>query len=128
MVKNSPNRLPIRQNQYNRPQYQQFQTNFQSSWPYEIKVQAKPVPMEIYHAQQTRAVNYMSRPNFNRFAGKRPPLPSRPLVTNKSSQFNEYTHFQLICRKGTTTIQPFKQQLPEQIPSNQPYCKRYQRK
>ncbi|CAD7011435.1 unnamed protein product, partial [Ceratitis capitata] len=29
----------------------------------------KPIPMDTDHSQQTRAVNYINRPNFNAIAG-----------------------------------------------------------
>ena len=76
MSQNYLNEQPIGQNQYGRPQYQQYQQNFQPPRPNGPKPQPKPIPMDIDHSQQTRAVNYMNWPNNNAFGGKRPIPPS----------------------------------------------------
>ncbi|CAD7001443.1 unnamed protein product, partial [Ceratitis capitata] len=52
MSQNYFNKQPIGQNQYSRPQYQQYQQNFQPQRPNGPKLQPKPIPMGIDHSQQ----------------------------------------------------------------------------
>ncbi|CAD7001163.1 unnamed protein product, partial [Ceratitis capitata] len=84
MSQNYFNRQPISQNKYGRLQYRQYQQNFQPPRPNGPKP-PKPIPIDIDLSQQTRAVNYINRSNFNGIAGKR----SNQLATTIRTNFNE---------------------------------------
>lgn len=63
--------------------YQQQNRLVSPQRPFMPKPQQKPEPMDIDHSVQTKAVNYMNRPQQNQFNGKRPPPNSAQFNPNK---------------------------------------------